>query len=1027
MDDKIVRKTEKPQADEAKTPQKAGDTQRIPHVPSRQGNAAEEQATLKQDVQEQDVQEQEPGKDGREQKVQERAARKRAAQERNAQGNPDVPPGETPGKKRHKSRRNRHIVRKLLLVLLVLVLAAGLAGYIIIKPEYERYKTLAYEKLAGMSRDDFSMLPDTEIFDKDGNRIGLINAGHYTYAPISEISINLQNAYIAQEDRRFASHHGVDWIATIRAGLAFLKNGGHITQGGSTITQQVIKNTFLTQEQTFPRKITEILMAPELEKKYTKADIMEFYCNTNYYGNRCYGVQAASQYYFGKDAADLTVPEAATLAGISNSPARYDPVKHPEDSKEKRNRVLGSMYEEGFLSESDYKAYVDAPLVIVQKELEGTKENYQSSYALHCAALTLMKLDQFDFQYVFEDKESYDAYQAAYSSAYNDKIELLRGGGYEIYTSLDSGLQRILQEELDSVLSPFAEQQENGKYALQGAGVIVDNATGYVTAIVGGRGETDELNRAYYSALQPGSTIKPLLDYGPAFDTGEYYPARIVDDHKWTDGPANASGTYAGNVTVRQALNQSLNTVAWQVLEDIGIQYGLSYLGKMEFQKLSYIDGTVPSVSIGGFTNGVRVVDMAKGYAALANNGVYSDRTCITKIVHEKNGELTSGVTEQKTQVYLPDTAWMITDILKGNFTEGTAKGLALANGMPAAGKTGTTNESRQTWFCGYTRYYSTAVWVGYDTPRPMPGVYGATYAGKIWKQVMDRMHDGKPAADWEKPASVEQRTEENGTTDWRSNTDELRAAESLHEKEQAALLAEVQSLLDTYENQTIASMDDTRTVQEQYDKLVDRAALLDDGEEKNEVLSRALAQKEINDRILDSMPDTIKRWEEQESLAAEESRAKAESEAEIARKKAEEDVNRQEVQNAIDALNALEYWPSDAADRVNEAIQKLELISGYPDEASYTEKLNEAIDRLDTLPSEESWKKQEALKESAAAEEEAAEESRTAQNQSYLKNRFEHAKRQREHESQQAGPGFGPGFSGGGSGFYGQSGPGSL
>ena len=912
--------------------------------------------------------------------------------------------------KRHKSRKKRFFLRNTLLVLLVICLLGTLVAYLMFRPEYERYKTLAYEKLAGMSRDDFSMLADTEVFDQAGTRIGLINAGHYEYAPISEISINLQNAYIAQEDRRFASHHGVDWIATIRAGLMFVKNGGHITQGGSTITQQVIKNTFLTQEQTFPRKITEILMAPELEKKYTKADIMEFYCNTNYYGNRCYGVQAASQYYFGKDAKDLSVPEAATLAGISNSPSRYDPVKHPEDSREKRNRVLGSMYEEGMISESDYKAYLDAPLVVVQKELEGTSENYQTSYALHCAALELMKLDNFAFQYVFDDQQSYADYQEAYSAAYNDKMELLRNGGYQIYTSLQSDIQKAVQEELDKVLSPFAEQQENGKYALQGAGAVVDNETGYVVAIVGGRGDTDSLNRAYYSALQPGSTIKPLLDYGPAFDTGEYYPARVVNDHKWEGGPSNSSGKYYGDVTVRSALNQSLNTVAWQVLEDIGIRFGLSYLGKMQFQKLSYIDTAVPSVSIGGFTNGVRVVDMAKGYATLADGGVYSDRTCILKIVHDKNGEVTSNMKEQKTQVYLPDTAWMITDILKGNFTEGTAKGLALSGGMPAAGKTGTTNESRQTWFCGYTRYYSAAFWVGYDTPRPMPGVYGATYAGKIWKQAMDRIHTDKTPLDWEKPASVEQRTEENGTTDWRSNTDEVRAEQSLHEKEQAALLEETKKLLTEYENQTIASMEDTRTVKKQYETLVDKAALLDDGEEKNEILARAMEQKKANDAILDSMPDTIKRWEEQESLANEESRAQAESEAEIERKKAEEDVNRQEVQNAIDELNDLEYWPENAADLVNSAIKKLDLLSGYPDESDYTEKLNDAIDRLDTLPKEAEWKRQEAEKESEAQAEEALQESRTAQNQSYLRRRFAAAEERRKENT--AGVGQGPGIS---------------
>ncbi len=176
-------------------------------------------------------------------------------------------------------------------------------------------------------------------------------------------------------------------------------------------------------------------------------------------------------------------------------------------------------------------------------------------------------------------------------------------------------------------LSPYTELQDNGKYALQGAGVIVDNMTNSVVAVVGGRGtKTDVYNRAYLSARQPGSTIKPLIDYAPAFDTGEYYPARLVNDHKWENGPSNSGGSYYGNVSVREALNRSLNTVAWQILTDIGVDYGLNYLGEMEFQKLTYIDNDVPSLSIGGFTNGVRVVDMAKGYSTLANGGVYNDQ-----------------------------------------------------------------------------------------------------------------------------------------------------------------------------------------------------------------------------------------------------------------------------------------------------------------------------------------------------------------------------------------------------------------
>ena len=914
-----------------------------------------------------------------------------------------------PFRRRGKSRRKRHIIRNILLILCALLIVGAGTGYVLIKPEYERYKAVAYEKLASMSRSDFSMRSDTEIFDKDGNRIGLINAGHYEYVPIADISQNIQDAYIAAEDKRFLSHGGVDWIATARAGVKLILNGGRITQGGSTITQQVIKNTFLTQEQTFSRKIVEILMAPEIEKKYTKADIMEFYCNTNYYGNHCYGVQSASRYYFGKNAVDLTVPEAATLAGISNSPGRYDPVKHPEECKAKRNRVLAAMQKTGFLSDTEYTDYTATPLVIVQDTQEGTDENYQSSYAIHCAALTLMKLDGFAFRYVFDDEADYDAYMKEYNEVYADKSSDLRGGGYKIYTTLDPGIQQAVQEAVDSTLASFTELQDNGKFALQGAGVIVDNRTNAVVAVVGGRGSEDQLNRAYNAAMQPGSAIKPLLDYGPAFDTGEYYPARIVNDAKWDGGPSNAGGSYYGNVTVRFAINKSLNTVAWKVLEDIGIRNGLSYLGKMQFQKLSFVDSNVPAISLGGFTNGVRVADMAKGYSTLANGGIYSDRTCIDRIEQEQLGNITEKLTESKTQVYRDDTAWMLTDILKSNFTDGTAAGLSLANGMPAAGKTGTTNDSKATWFCGYTKYYSGAFWVGYDVPRAMPGVYGATYAGKIWQQAMNRIHEGLEPLDWERPVTVESRTDpETGITDWRSTTDEARAAQSLHEKEQAQQISAYQEMLSRYEQHTIDDLDDVQEVGDLYNELINRVGLLDSSKERTELLKRTEEQKEKNDQIINGLGDTLERWKEQKQQEEARIQEMKESEAAVHREEAEKEVNRQEVQDAIDQIYKAQYQSEETTNLVNAAIGALKLVSGYSDESDYARKLNAAISYVGSLPTEEVWRQQEAAKEASEAAESEAAERRTGQLQEQLRDQLEQQTGQQSVRPGNQGPGNG-------------------
>ncbi len=833
--------------------------------------------------------------------------------------------------------------------------------------------------------------------------------------------MNLQNAYIAQEDRRFKSHTGVDWIATFRAGLALIKNRGEITQGGSTITQQVVKNTYLTQEQSFTRKIVEILLAPEIEKKYSKADIMEFYCNTNFYGNHCYGVEAASRYYFGKDASDLESYEAAVLVGISNSPTAYNPVRNPEASLKKRNDVLHSMLEVGYLSEDAYESAISQPLSIVQEESEGSNENYMSSYAIHCAALALMKLDNFQFQYIFKDKSDYDTYMENYQATYTEKADDIRAGGYRIYTTLDQDLQTALQSQLDNVLSPYTELQDNGKYALQGAGVIVDNMTNSVVAVVGGRGTEDVYNRAYLSARQPGSTIKPLIDYAPAFDTGEYYPARLVNDHKWENGPSNSGGSYYGNVSVREALNRSLNTVAWQILTDIGVDYGLNYLGEMEFQKLTYIDNGVPSLSIGGFTNGVRVVDMAKAYSTLANGGVYNDQTCIRRIDHEHNGELTKNLKAHSQVVYQQDSAYMLTDILKGTLTEsyGTGYGLALENDMPAAGKTGTTNSSKDTWFCGYTRYYTTAIWVGYDTPRAMPGIYGKTYAGKIWKQVMDQIHEGKEPLDWEQPATVEMTTDsKSGITDLFSATLHERAEQSLHDKEQRKLEEDLETAVTAFEDKTIETVEDTYWVKEQYQSIISKLNLMDGSDKRTELLERMTKRNEEFAPIISEMQDTITLYEAQKAKEKAEAQKKAEEDAITARKNQEIQTRKNTFLSALRDVENLEYQSSDAESLVQNAINKLSLVETYEEAASYKERLQKAIDRIATLPTESEWQAAKQAEEEAKAASQAADQQQIGLEQQSLRSYLNQAKRSwntwtsQPSPAPEAGPGSAPGAS---------------
>lgn len=635
------------------------------------------------------------------------------------------------------------VALRILTLAVIIGIFASVCIYVKVLPIFTEVREDVFDKMVNLDEDDFTMKEDTLIYDSKENVVGSVNAGRFKYVPINDISPYIYNGYIAVEDKRFKTHGGVDVLATLRAGITLLKNHMKITQGGSTITQQIIKNNLLTQDQSYKRKMAEIMLAPAVEAKFTKAQIMEYYCNTNYYGYRCYGVGAASRYYFRKEASELKPHEAALLISLSNNPSAYDPINNPEASLEKRNAVLKTMYDEGVIDEKQYESAIKKKLKVKQYSEELENENYVVSYAIHCAANALMEEEHFEYKYIFKDKSDYKKYREKYSKVYNEKCEDIRAGGYKIYTSINMKKQRQLQESIDNGLADNTEKDtETGKYALQGAAVCVNNKTNYVVAIVGGRGTDDEYNRAYLSARQSGSAIKPLIDYTPGFESGIFAPSTIVNDHQFEDGPNNSGDVYFGDISIREAVARSLNTVAWQVLEEITPEYGMSYLEKMRFRNLSYIDNGNLALSLGGFTEGVRVVDMVKGYSTLANNGTYSNRTCIKKIENVANGIIYEN-TNEKTQVFTEDAAWMMTDVLRGVISEsyGTGYSLQLEGDQICAGKTGTTNSSKDVWFCGYTKYYTTVVWAGYDTPREMPDVTGASLPGVIWKDYMDKIH----------------------------------------------------------------------------------------------------------------------------------------------------------------------------------------------------------------------------------------------------------------------------------------------
>lgn len=879
----------------------------------------------------------------------------------------------------------------------------GMIVFIRVKPTMDECLKTAYDKLATVKDIDFMHPVDTYVYDKDGNTIGIINAGKYEYVDIENISMNIQNAYICQEDKRFKEHCGIDFISLARAGLALVKNNGNITQGGSTITQQVVKNTFLTQEQTFKRKIIEVLIAPQLEKKYSKPKIMEFYCNTNYYGNQCYGVEAASKYYFGKSAADVDVAEAALLVSLSNSPSRYDPVQHPEASLEKRNEVIENLRENEYITDDEAEKLKSEELCSIHEENGTTLETYQSSYAIHCAALELMKQDGFEFKYVFDDKEKYDEYKSAYDSAYAEKVDMIRGGGYKIYTSLDSGIQASLQEKIDSNLVKFTELQSNGKYAMQGAAVVADNTSGYIVAIVGGRGTSDIYNRAYLSARQPGSSIKPLLDYAPAIETGLYYPSKVVVDEPIKNGPKNSGGGNRGRISLREAVNRSINTIAWKVLSDIGVSNGLSYLDKMQFQKLSYLDYDSISISLGGFTYGTRVVDMAKGYQTLANNGIYTDKTCILDIKNQMDESvLKTNVSEKN--VYSSDTAYMMTDILKDTINQpyGTGHGLALNSGMPAAGKTGTTNANKDTWFCGYTRYYTTAVWVGYDTPRAMPGIYGATYAGKIWKQVMDDIHTGLELKDWDIPETVyfgnvntttgEVTSASTGKQDLFSFAAEEKAAVAMAEENERQNLENAKKLVINYEASTISTPEETYTIDENFKSIRDVVLQVSDAKEKESLYFRISKKYEELNEIKKNMEPTIKEYEKEKKATEDAEKEEKEKQAAEEREKFAQKTKELAASNAISKIEKLTYRPSKNS-LVDEAKQKVDDLFNYSSYVSFVERLENATKRLSELPSESEYNRQQVEKKALEEQQRQTQIQQNKQIQEQLNNDLEQKK----------------------------------
>ncbi|MCR5665640.1 MAG: PBP1A family penicillin-binding protein [Eubacterium sp.] len=637
-----------------------------------------------------------------------------------------------------KRRRRRRIRIQIILIILVLL---GLGYYYFggYAQEIKQIKEESTKYVNGSNTDTFKNDQTTTIVDINGTELASMNNGDESYyLTYEEIPQVFEQAIISIEDKKFYDHNGVDYKAILRAIIAAVRKG-EVTQGGSTITQQLAKNVFLTQDRKWERKVEEIFIAIKLEEKYSKQEIMEFYLNNIYFANRLYGIQAASRGYFNRDAKYLTLSEVAFLCAIPNNPSLYDPLTNMDATLERRDLILQNMYEDGKISLSEYKNALAEEIVLDIPEDE--KNDYEETYITNCAIRALMQADGFEFEVSFDSEEEEDQYDIEYAEEYAQCQEDLITGGYTVYTSINPKLQKKLQKAVNKELKSFKKKNDEGIYELQGAAVCINNSTGYVSAIVGGRSQDYEgytLNRAYQSFRQPGSAIKPLLVYTPSLEQG-YTPDTIVEDKKIEDGPKNADGSYSGKIKLRTAVALSKNTVAWQLFDELGPANGLEYLLNMNFSHIEEDDYRLAS-ALGGFTTGVSAVEMASGYATLINDGTYRAPTCVMEIVDSDGNQVE--FERETTQIYKKNACRMMTSMLETVLESGTGKGLALSD-MSCAGKTGTTNENKDGWFVGYTPYYTTSVWVGYDIPKKLTNLQGSSYPGQIWKNFMEQANQG--------------------------------------------------------------------------------------------------------------------------------------------------------------------------------------------------------------------------------------------------------------------------------------------
>ncbi|BDG60818.1 transglycosylase domain-containing protein [Caldinitratiruptor microaerophilus] len=671
-------------------------------------------------------------------------------------------PGARPRRRRPRRRFWRWVGYLFVFFFLALIGGTGYAAMYVL----EQYRALP---AAGRVDPERMVGPlSTIIYDRNGKELAVLTGKeneNRIYVPLKDIPRHVQDAFIAIEDARFWQHRGFDprrLVAAAWIDLKYLVTGKGDIQGASTITQQFVKNAYnLDRGRKLSRKVQELLLAIQLERSLSKEEILEGYLNEIYFGYNFYGIGAAAKEYFGKHPKDLTIAEAAMLAGMVQAPATYDPYKNPEAAKERQEIVLDQMLRWGFITQEQWqqaraeKLHHPGLSPIVQPQRPQGPGAHFVDYVIR-----VLTDEQEALRYGIQPMQD---------------SELFRGG-YKIYTTFDPQVQAIADRAVAKVMDPqvdkrFAMPADRREDWIQVGVAVVRPSTGEILALVGGRDHTRmrELNRATDTLRQPGSAMKPLAAYTPAVELLGWGPGTVIDDAPFKVDPASPTGlwprnydnTYWGLIPMRRAIEASRNAAAVQTIAKVGPEKAVeiaSLLGIRTLVKDGPRNDVQLATALGGLTRGVSVLDMTLAYSTLANLGLRVDPVIVTRIV-DRDGQVIFEAKPRRRQVIKESTAWLMVDMMKGVIRRGTAaaatKGL---NGWPAAGKTGTTENKADAWFVGFTRDLAVGVWNGYDNreaekPRSLEYA-GADAPTRIWTEIMLAAHRSPPE-DWPRPASV--------------------------------------------------------------------------------------------------------------------------------------------------------------------------------------------------------------------------------------------------------------------------------